>query len=209
MCTHTQLQQLRKIYIHTHSPIIIIMCTCIHTCTCTCTYNVHLHLHVHVPACQAHNTMHTQTYSHPVYSTQTTWDYLWRYWTCAVRMKCTCTFLTLYNPHDQFFNRMGKLWIGLETLLEALVVVLLGALLDGGDGREGGDGEVLSRLKTRLIITLLAAWGEGQCLHTLVAGYQLSIHRCTCTCTCKLKARYHRYKCTCTSIQTPCTEHAV
>ena len=104
---------------------------------------------------------------------------------------------------------MGKLWIGLETLLEALVVVLLGALLDGGDGREGGDGEVLPWLKARLIITLLAAWGEGQCLHTLVAGYQLSIHRCTCTCTCKLKARYHRYTCTCTSIQTPCTEHAV
>jgi hypothetical protein len=52
---------------------------------------------------------------------------------------------------------VGKLGVGFEAPLEALVVVGLGALADVSDGREGRDGQEVASVETRFIGTFLAS----------------------------------------------------
>ena len=61
---------------------------------------------------------------------------------------------------------MGKLGVGLEALLEALVVVSLGALADVGDGREGRYGEEVTAVETWFIGALLAPCVYIHCMLT-------------------------------------------
>ena len=47
-----------------------------------------------------------------------------------------CTFFTLNEPDDKLLDGVSKFWVRLETLLEALVMVLEGAATDGCHGRQ-------------------------------------------------------------------------
>lgn len=53
---------------------------------------------------------------------------------------------------------MSKERVGVQCLAEALVVVTLCALLDAPHGREGGQGDVLPSLETRLVVAHITAW---------------------------------------------------
>ena len=67
------------------------------------------------------------------------------------------TLFTLNKPHYQLFDGVSKLWVGVQTLLKALVMVFLRALADVGNGREGREGDIVLIIETRLIVTLLAS----------------------------------------------------
>jgi hypothetical protein len=70
-------------------------------------------------------------------------------------------FLALDEPHHKLLDGVGKLGIRLEAPLEALVVVLLRALADGGHGGEGVEGNTLVRVETRLVVALLDSGDDG------------------------------------------------
>ena len=94
-----------------------------------------------------------------------------------------CTLFTLNEPDDQLLDGVRKLGIGLQTLLEALVVVLLRTLADVCDGREGRQWNIVSGVKTRFVVALLATY---MCIYAEKYMYMymyMYIHCTLCTCT--------------------------
>ena len=61
---------------------------------------------------------------------------------------------------------MGKLGVGLEALLKALVMVGLGTLADVCDGRERGYGQEVAAVETRLIGT-----PRAPCVYCIVGNF--------------------------------------
>ena len=66
------------------------------------------------------------------------------------------TLFALDKPDDQLLDGVGKLWVRLQTLLEALVVVLEGAATDDRHGRQRVERDVVVRVEARLVVALLA-----------------------------------------------------